>query len=249
MNTIQPLLDKLNIPESCRLNKRVFKKLFEENAKLDATDKKALSEDVEEIRWIYTLKPATINIARHQDDVYDYPEIAFLHISLKSTKRLRRLAHVAQHAIPYPLILIFSHGDKVALSVADKRINQADREKWVIEQSWFTDWIDLQAPEEHQKAYLEDCDIHNLPFKNFYDFYRGFQDRIITLNCADKTGYYQPDANPDRREYLGEIERLEREIAELRNTLKKESQFNRRTELNMKIKNRVDQIKAYTDKL
>ena len=39
---IQVLYDTLAIPDTCLLGKRVFKKLFHENAKLGITDKKAL---------------------------------------------------------------------------------------------------------------------------------------------------------------------------------------------------------------
>ena len=53
---------KLAIPDDCYLGKRVYKKLFYENAKLGVTDKKAFTNDIEEIEWHYTLKPETINI-------------------------------------------------------------------------------------------------------------------------------------------------------------------------------------------
>jgi len=46
---IEALYEKIMIPESCRLGKRVYKKLFHENAKLSATDKKALRDDVDTI--------------------------------------------------------------------------------------------------------------------------------------------------------------------------------------------------------
>ena len=57
---IQTLIKHFEIPEKCFLNKTLFKKLFQENADLDITDKKALKDDIEKIRWLYTLKPSTI---------------------------------------------------------------------------------------------------------------------------------------------------------------------------------------------
>lgn len=62
---IEAFIHKLNIPDNCKLNKPVFKKLFLEKGKLDATDKKALKDDIDKIRWLYTLKPSTINIASY----------------------------------------------------------------------------------------------------------------------------------------------------------------------------------------
>jgi hypothetical protein len=47
---IERFWEQLDIPEACFLNKRVFKKLFEENGTLDTTDKKALKDDVVDYR-------------------------------------------------------------------------------------------------------------------------------------------------------------------------------------------------------
>ena len=84
---IDIFLNQLSIPKSCELNKPVYKKYFLENRILDATDKKALKEDVSKIRWLYTLKPSTINISPYSDDERDYPEVAILHVELLSPGR------------------------------------------------------------------------------------------------------------------------------------------------------------------
>lgn len=70
---IQAFLEKLNIPVNCKLAKPIFKKLFLENGSLDTTDKKALKDDIDKIRWLYTLKQNTINIAQYQDNEREYP--------------------------------------------------------------------------------------------------------------------------------------------------------------------------------
>ena len=43
--------ERMAIPDTCHLGKRVFKKLFHENAKLGVTDKKALRDDIDVITW------------------------------------------------------------------------------------------------------------------------------------------------------------------------------------------------------
>jgi hypothetical protein len=85
-------LSSLSIPEACLLDKPVYKKMFLDHAELDQTDKKALSEDVGRIRWQYTLKPDTINIAPFQDSEREYLEIAILSVELSSPARLNRIA-------------------------------------------------------------------------------------------------------------------------------------------------------------
>ena len=61
-------LQSLAVPPSCVLNKAVYKKMFLDasdgkKSLLDATDKTCLKDDISKIRWLYTLKPSTINIA------------------------------------------------------------------------------------------------------------------------------------------------------------------------------------------
>ncbi|MCB0044724.1 MAG: DUF4391 domain-containing protein [Caldilineaceae bacterium] len=251
---ISSLVQRLEIPDSCALNKRVFKKLFEENVRLDATDKKALKDDVAEIRWLYTLKPATINIPRYVDQQRDYPEVAILLVTLASSTRVKRIADFMQRAIPYPLMLIFGHEDRVAFSLADKRINQADREKLVIETSLETEWIDLNELTPIQQQFLDDLSLKRLSFVHFLALYQDYCARVMALNCARYSGRYEVRtsegaAQPDRVQLLREIEKVEQQQAELRNRLKKETQMGRQVTLNSEIHQLSAQMKEMQEAL
>ncbi|PWY37594.1 DUF4391 domain-containing protein [Pseudomonas sp. RW409] len=248
--TLESFIDHLSIPKSCELNKPVFKKLFLDNGVLDIADKTALKDDVEKIRWLYTLKPATINIAGYVDGERDFSEVAVLQVEITSTKRLKRIATFMQRSIPYPLILLFTQGNQVCLSVTDKRINQADKEKWVVEDILHTDWIDLAAPSAAQAAFLEDCNINSFSFANFLSFYKSLADRVIAINCASHSGRYKQDATGNienkstegRLERLRELEKLNLKKAEVVNKLKKEKQLGRQVELNTQIKKINDEL-------
>lgn len=245
-------LDAMAIPTACELNKPVFKKLFLENGDLDVTDKKALKDDIDRIRWLYTLKPSTINIPKFEDGTVEYLEVAVLQIDLTSPARAKRIATFINEAIPYPLILLFSHEGQFAVSVASKRINQADKTKWVIEEEWLTDWISETAPTSAEKKFISDYAIKNLSSLNFYAFYQDAIARVIALNAASRSGSYDNgnrEKTEDRRKSLAEIAEIERQMAELRATLKKESQFNRKLELNVAIKERSDAIKRLEQSL
>lgn len=237
---IDSFLQSLNIPESCALNKRVFKKLFEENARLNATDKKALKDDVVEIRWLYTLKTTTINIQRYVDAQRDYTEIAILLVKLVNPSRFKRIADFMQRAIPYPLVLIFAHENQIALSLAEKRINQADPKKLVIETSLETDWIALDQQTDIQRQFMADLSLKRLSFLHFYALYQDLCARVVALNCASYSGVYQVrtqdgTGQADRLQTLQEIEKLAQQQAELRNRLKKETQMGRQVALNSEI--------------
>lgn len=150
--------------------------MFQEHADTDAKDKKALKDDVDKIRWLYTLKPSTINIAPFSDDLRDYGELAFLHVELSNTKSAERIGQLINRAIPYPLVIFFVHAEnkgtegtgdsdsnvrekqhdkeQLAICPADKRINRADQAKWVIEELQLSPWLGLGCKTQSEQAFL-----------------------------------------------------------------------------------------------
>jgi hypothetical protein len=245
---IETFYKKLAIPDDCHLGKRVYKKLFYENAKLGVTDKKAFTNDIEEIDWIYTLKPETINISSYEDEGKEYHEIAIIQVALKETTRYKRIAQIIQRAIPYPVFIVFMHDSSIAFNVAMKRINRADSEKITIDEFHDTNWIDLEKLTDYESRFLESCDIKGFSYNNFFTFYSDIVKRIIALNCAELSGVFSVDSKHlehDRAKVLNSIKKLQHMQTELRSELKKESQFNRKVELNVQIKNVSKQIEHY----
>lgn len=257
-------LEILDVPSSCELNKPIFKKMFSEatdgkKSILGAADKKALKDDVEKIRWLYTLKPNTINIASYKDSEREYPEIAILHVELSSavsSKNIyRRIAHFINRAIPYPLVILFTFeidgAQNLALVLADKRINQADKEKWVIEDSIHSYWINLASVSAAEMSFFESLKINNLPFTNFFAFYQALIERLVAIKCAEHSGDFslektgkpnEKSSSTERLDRLRELERLESQRSEISNKLKKIKQMGRQVELNTQIKKINDEI-------
>ena len=239
---IQVLYDKLAIPDACHLGKRVFKKLFHDNAKLGVTDKKALREDIDTITWQYTLKPNTIAIRPYEDDDREYHEIAILQVDLKTLKRTGRIAEIIHRAIPYPLVVVFVFETTCALSLAHKRFSQAETGAIVAEEFLTTDWIDLSpgSPTATQQAFLDSLAITSLPQMHFFAFYSALMDRVIALDCARLTGEYRLEAAAERRETrrkrLADCHEIEVRIADTRAKANRESQVDRLVDLNLEIK-------------
>lgn len=261
------LYEKLAIPDSCYLGKRIFKKLFYENTQLNSTDKKAFSNDIENIEWKYTLKSDTINISRYRDEEREYDEIAVIQVTLEEPGRSRRIARIIQKAIPYPLLIIFQHDSTVALNVAAKRINRADREKITVEELQDSPWINLESPSDQEKEFLDSLSISNYSYNDFYEFYTDLTDRITALNCAVHTGQYclhsedsgktetgevgasYSDKGVRRRYLLLELEGVQQEKTELRNKLKKEKNMGLQVQLNTRVKKLTDRIEAIRSEL
>lgn len=248
----QTFFDYMAIPEKCLLDKTLFKKLFQEHADLDVTDKKALKDDIDKIRWVYTLKPTTINIAPFKNEERDYDEVAVIQVDLLSAKRAQRIAAFVNKAIPYPIVLVFTFNDTIAVCVADKRINQADKTKWVIEDTWMTEWFNPDSPNKMQQEFLHALEIKNLSFVNFYAFFTDIKNSLISLNTANRSGAFSKVTNEqanDKSTALKAIEKLEFEKTELQNKMSKETQMGKQVALATKIKNITDQINDLTQGL
>lgn len=257
IDSFESLLEHLDIPSDCRLDKPVFKKLFLGNGILDVTDKKCLKEDVIRVRWLYTLKPSTINIAAYCDSIREYPEVTVLHVELSNPNRMARIAHFINRSIPYPLILLFTieddGGTNISISLADKRINQADREKWVLVDSVRSGWLSLVNQSELESEFLNSLKITDLPFTNFWHFYQALMDRVIAINCASHNGVFTLDTQSSKEQGIGrleklrELEKLDAQKWKIANKLKKERQMGRQVELNTRVKiinDRINEIKC-----
>lgn len=237
------------VPEACGLGKRLYKKQFYENGQLNSSDKKAFVEDIDEIEWRYTLKPSTINIPKLEDETHEYLEIAVLQVFLNAIERSSRIAAAMQKAIPYPVLIIFVCGDRLAINVAEKRINRADSNKIVVEAIHDTGWISLNAPNPLQEIFLNDFSIGNFSYRDFFAFYQDMVKRIVALNCAVHTGHYSLETGMDGRDQgrvhgLRQVEKLELEKSQIRNKLKKEKNLSKQVQWNTQIRQITDRIEA-----
>ncbi len=249
----EALYESMGIPDACHLGKRVFKRLFRENAKLGATDEKAFREDIDTITWMHTLKPSTIPIKPYEDEQREYHEVALLHVELKTQKRTARIAEIMHRAIPYPLVIVFAFEKMCALSTAHKRFSLAEKGAIIAEELILTDWIDLSNVSSVQRDFMNSLAVAGLPHTHFLAFYSAIVDRLVALDCAHLTGEYRLESavekRRDQRQRLSVCHDLENRIEELKTAIKKETQFNRQVELNMKMKALENKLKEKVARL
>ena len=96
------MIENFNIPNSCKVGKKLFKKQFLENFSLNVNEKKILSEMVDSITLEYLLNKDNINILPFIDEEKDYSEIAFVKVEILNQEKLKQIAHIIQN-IPYKL--------------------------------------------------------------------------------------------------------------------------------------------------
>lgn len=219
-----------NFPFACKLNEPISKKVLYENASLSAADKKLIRAVVEKIVWRYCLKPETINIPPYKDETRDYPEIEVIEVVIREEKGLRRIAEIVMRSIPYPMLLLFVLGGKAQLWAAHQRTSQSDSGKNTLEEFITTDWLTDESP------LFTALDIKTMRFNNYFALYSDMVDAICIFNAQQRIGNDADLTGEAARRLVAKIDALDLQIANLRTEIKKETQFNRKVEMNINIK-------------
>lgn len=222
--------DIFNIPKSCEVKNTIFKKLFYENADLSSADKTLFADVVSKITWLYCLKADTINIQPYKDDIREYGEVEFIEVDLNEDRRINRIAEIIMRTIPYPMVLIFRLGNRFKLYVAHQRTNLTDSSKNIFEELISTEWVDKDS------KMFDKLDIRKMRFNNFYALYTDIVDAISIYNVSTLISIDSNMSGVEARKITEEIEGVDKEIALLKAKLKKETQFNKKMELNIEIK-------------
>lgn len=255
--TAQPLnslVSALGLPASCRVDKRVPKKMLIENGAPTRADKRLINDSIEEIQWLAALKPNTVGVAQYRDDEREYLELAVLCVVTRyatvsdstsarnkavNTKRLAELMH---RAVPYPLLLLLTAPHGMFLSLAHKRWAHNEAGKIVLDGEPTTvsitanDTLGLSA--EH--PFVRALALNRQPQASLLTLYQGWMSCLTAWQAALVTGRFTTTATlaqaAARREALRSYQALELERVRLRALATKEKQMARQVELNLALK-------------
>lgn len=234
----------LALPPEARVDKRVPKKLLVEQGAPTAGDKRQIQEGIEELTWIAALRPSNIGVPAYRDDVREYLEIAVLTASLRATAKTGRLTELIHRAIPYPVVLLAAHGNSISVSLAHKRLALNDTTATVLDGAVIVSPA-LEEPTmgEYDRSmlrFLESLPLAAQPRAHLCAVYQGWLDRVEALQAACVTGRFSladsSQAAADRRVALVEYDRIRKELIGLRGQAMKETQMNRRVDLNLSIR-------------
>ncbi len=214
------------ISEKCCLNQFVAKKNFYTYSDMSSKDKDLFKDNILKITLTYQLQPNKINILPFKDDTREYPLINFFDIVVENDVKIKRIAEIVMKSIPYPTVITFVWGNKRQIWAAHQRINLNDSSKNTLEDFVFTKWLDEDD---------EGFDITTLNMNNFYSLYSGIVDKISIMRAQELTDNVQITGE-EARELTAKMQELDSKIASLKSKIKKETQFNKRMELNIEIK-------------
>ncbi len=252
--TVQDLIAALELPASCRVDQRIPKKLLVENGAPTAADKRNITEGIEEIQWMATLKPSTIAVPEYRDEAREYLEVAVLHIALRQDAKANRIAELTHRAVPYPLVLILTIQDQLILSMAHIRWAQNEADKVVLDGESVAVALNEPVPApDILSAFLQALSITRQPRENLRVLYQGWLNTLAAFQAAQITGAFAQSATAEqasiRRIALQDCQRLEAEAVRLRNVAAKEKQLARRVEMNTELQRLQRELEIATRQL
>jgi hypothetical protein len=233
------IIHALALPPETRVEQRVPKKLLVENGAPTAGDKRQINDGIEEILWQAALKPANLGVPAFRDAVREYLEIAILTVIFRPTAKPARLVELIHRAIPYPLLLATRHGETISLSVAHKRWSEGESGKVVIEELRETAPFSPENPTTEEAQFLARLSVVGLPQTDLFALYQSWLNAILALEAAQITGTFRPppaEYSALLRDNLDARAQALRDLALLRAHVEKETQINRRVEMNLAIK-------------
>lgn len=247
------IVASLALPPSCRVDQRVPKKMLAEHGGATAADRRLLTDGIEEAHWLAAIKPATTAIPTWRDEVREYLELAVLSMAVRPTyaqpAQLQRLDELVHRAVPYPVLLIVSTPDAVAMSLSHKRMAQNEAARVVLD----GDVVSFQFSDDVPDELLNALPLGQQPQQDLKALYQGWMDTLLAAEVARVTGYFSKDTTPDqaamRRIALIEHQLLEAEAARLRTLAGKESQIAKRVDQNLALQRLQAELAAVRTRL
>lgn len=230
----EDLIAGMALPPHARVDQRVPKKHLLDHAAVNGSDKKAITEGIEEVLWVAALKPHTVGVPVYEDDERKYLEIAVLTLALRAGAKAARLRELVHRAIPYPLVLLTTAADDLVVSMCEIRHAQNEAGKTVLDGP-----VQFAAVPDGAvgKSFQESISVSGLPNGNLRLLYLGWVERLTALEAGLLLGRWPSQSEPSsRRESVQSIRRLDAEMVELRRLAEAETQLARRVELNLELK-------------
>ena len=243
---MEDFFESLNFPSNTTVSKKLDKKEFLDNFSLNINDRKLLSQAIDRITLENILNQNTINISPFIDENKDYSEIALIKVKISNKEKLKSINNIIQQ-IPYSLIVFYIFENELCLCLSPKRINKSDSSKLVVEEVHFSRWIDFENLTNIDKTFLQSLNINNHPFTNLLAFYESYIDKLISYNASIYSGNFL--ISKDTKQILENIQKIEAQIIEIKNKMKKETNFNEKVNMNMELKILNDKLKDLKEDL
>lgn len=205
-------------PRKAYVNKNIPKTKFYENANITKSIKDAFVGQIQNITWAYKLSPETINLPPDKGLL----ELQVFNIHLKTQELDEKVLLSIDNAIAHPIIFQLYFDDKMQVKLAYKRNNEADENKWVVEQYFNSPWVSVDEVNEARTALPVALSLSGL--------YEQILKALVPLQAINGEGI------KEQTQRLNLLTQKQKEIEQLQRKIHSEKQFNRKLEMNNQLK-------------
>lgn len=200
-----------NLPTSTDVNRFIPKNAFD--AFISAKQKRKFAEVIEKITWLSKLSKETINLTGTE-----IQEIQIFEVKLKEQVYPKDLLDIIDKAIPYPIVFLLEFQEQILISTSKKHIHVLNQDNAVLDWSFHSDWIAHSAS------------AYKLNLKLNLDY-------VYANLCSQLSNYPETSLSINKIvEFDKNKKGLQKQIADIENAIKVEKQFNKKVELNIKLK-------------
>lgn len=200
-----------NLPKTTSVEKVIPKNAFDSYT--SSKQKKQISDCVSKITWSHKLSTDTTNLQSKE-----IIEIQVFNIELKEKVEIKSILSIIDKAIPYLIIFVIRYSGFIYISTSPKHSNPHNENTSVIDYTFSSDWF-----EENKNTF-------HIELKNNLDFvYKTFCEQFNTSKVLVKNIKELVSNQKD-------VDNYNKEIQNLKSTISKCKQFNKKVELNMKLK-------------
>lgn len=214
-------MEIFQLPKSAKLYRVIPKNSFDSFS--TPKQRSMLSSKVARIIWQYKLSPETINL-----EANDIDEIQIISIELKEKDPISSVLELIEKSIPYHLILIVHYAEEYFLSTSIKHKHPLNEDNAVIDWAFKTDWLNpidnpysLRLSRSLDAVYMDFC-LQLFPSYNF--------------ECLSIYEF---------AEIAKQIAYLEKKVAELKNRVAHEHQFNKKVALNLELHEQQNSLNKF----
>ena len=215
-----------NLPIECKIDKNIPKEMIYKNAEANEKLKRVFIDNVEKIRFMYLLNFSNSNIQNYINDRERFEEIDFIKIILREKGKENVISKLFHQLIPKSTVIILEFKTEILISISNKKV---EKERVIVEEIFNSDWIDIE------NKILEDLEYKKLNSTNLKVFYEDIIEKVRIINLSKKLN---SESNIES-ENLELLEKINKEIEELKVLRKKETQLNRITEIQTKIVKKI----------
>lgn len=218
---------RLRFPENAWFGGNIPKTKIYEKSGATAAVKQKFVQQLDKIVWAYKLAPETINLPAGSF----VKEIQVFELTLKTgiAQIDEALLRTLDKVISHPILYRIQKDNQCQYTMAYKRQHESDSGKWVVDDYFFSRWLNNNLEEKPLPQAL-----------NLQGLYEALLRLLlpVTNASADK----KSELLPQLIARLHEIKIVQRSVLKLQNAIAKEKQFNRKVALNAELRTLQQQL-------